>query len=285
MLENLKTFSVQDIAEFTNYDPTTSSDENVTDPVFLVGFPRSGTTLLGQILDSHSSLVLIEEQAMLDLVIDKISNGEGKYPDCLDNLSQDDIKELRGIYFDCAHKYSSPQPGQVIIDKFPLHIVHVALIQKIFPKARYIFAQRHPCDAVLSCFMQSFTPNPAMANFFSLPRAARTYDLVMSLWDYNRDLFCPNSHVIRYEDVIDDFDIEIDQLLSFLGLEWESNVRNYAENARSKGRINTPSYHQVTEKIYTRSRYRWKRYTSELSPVMVTLDPWIDKFGYADENT
>ena len=77
--------------------------------------------------------------------------------------------------------------------------------------------------------------------------------------------------------------MQVHQLLEFLGLDWEDSVRDYAAHAQSKGRINTPSYHQVTEAIYTRARYRWLRYETELKPILKTLAPWISAFGYDEE--
>ncbi len=260
-----------------------AGSEGELDPIFLIGFPRSGTTLLGQILDSHSALIMVEERPMLDGLVAKLENSFGGYPQGLEKLTPKDIIEFRQTYFTETDLECDRQPGQRIVDKFPLHLVHVGLILKIFPRSKFIFALRHPCDAVLSCFMQSFSLNPAMANFLSTERAAKTYDLVMSLWQHYEGLYTTDHHAIRYEDVVDDFDDAIGGLLAFLGLDWQDSVKDYAENARAKGNINTPSYYQVTEAIYTRARYRWLRYEHELQPIMKTLNPWIKTFGYDQE--
>ncbi|MBT4888058.1 MAG: tetratricopeptide repeat protein, partial [Rhodospirillales bacterium] len=116
--------------------------DNEPDPVFLVGFPRSGTTLLGQILDSHSTLVMIEERPMLNELVEKVRSSHGGYPDGIEALSDNDVADLRQHYFDAVDKECNRQPGQIIIDKFPLHLVHVGLILRVFPKARFIFALR-----------------------------------------------------------------------------------------------------------------------------------------------
>ncbi len=254
------------------------------DPVFLLGFPRSGTTLLGQILDSHSSLAMIEERPVLDTVISKVRDDFGGYPYGIDKLSADDITRLRAMYFGLADQEVERSAKQRIVDKFPLHLINVGLIQTLFPASRIVLAVRHPCDVVLSCFMQNFRPNAAMANFFSTARGATAYDAVMDLWVHTTKFSPLDIHSIRYEDVVSDFDQSIHDLLAFLDLPWEEDVRDYAKRARSRGRIDTPSYHQVTEAIYTRARYRWRTYENELAPVMTTLAPWISRFGYDDED-
>ena len=253
------------------------------DPIFLVGFPRSGTTLLGQIMDAHSALCMIEERPLLTPVIECLRRDFGGYPSGLEHLGARDLANLRARYFNAAETESGGLDGRRLVDKFPLHMIHAGLIASIFPNARYVFALRHPCDVVLSCFMQNFRVNAAMANFFSIERAAQTYDAVMSLWRRNVVAFDPARHTVRYEDVVEDFGAQAATLLDFLGLQWEDGIRDYAERARERGRIDTPSYHQVTEQIYTRARGRWRRYADQMAPAMASLDPWIETYGYGDE--
>jgi len=251
--------------------------------VFLVGFPRSGTTLLGQVLDSHSGLVLIEERPMLDRVITHVRNDLGGYPEGIPALDGAAVADLRQRYFDAVDGECQRLSHQRVVDKFPLHLVHAGLVRAIFPKSQFILALRHPCDVVLSCFMQNFRPNPAMANFFSIERGALTYDRIMSLWSLYEQHLRPVTHPIRYENVVTDFDHEIGELLGFLNLEWEDGVRYFAERARSRGKIDTPSYAQVTEDLYTRARYRWRRYEEQMKPVLGDLMPWIKHFDYDSE--
>ncbi|MEQ8666937.1 MAG: sulfotransferase [Rhodospirillales bacterium] len=256
--------------------------DEAQDPVFLVGFPRSGTTLLGQVLDSHSGLVMAEEQPFLDQIVNRLRSAEPPYPEAITRMSADEIAEYRALYFAGVDGAFDRRPGQRIVDKFPLHLVHTGLITALFPGARFILALRHPCDVVLSCFMQSFVPNPAMANFYSIERTAMTYDRVLTLWQAYEEHFDPVRYAIRYEDVVEDFDRAIEALLAFLDLPWEDAVRAFSEHARARGPINTPSYSQVTEKLYTRARYRWLRYREQLAPAMPDLDPWIERLGYAE---
>jgi len=255
-------------------------DQAVSEPVFLVGFPRSGTTLLDQILSSHPSLQVIEEQPMIENLTRKLVNTQTGYVVRLGDLGSTEILELRQHYFNDAASYLENGNNTAFIDKFPLNIVHLGLIIRLFPTSRIILALRHPCDVCLSCFMQSFSPNMAMANFYNLEDSARLYAEVMGLWQHYEKLLPMNYQVVRYEDMVDDFEGETRRLLEFLGLKWDPGVLEYHSNARSRGHINTPSYDQVTEKIYSHARYRWKRWENQLRPAMNILSPFIEYFGY-----
>jgi len=172
--------------------------------------------------------------------------------------------------------------GRLVVDKLPLNIVEAGLIHRLFPQARFILAVRHPCDVCLNCFMQSFRINHAMANFLTLEDAALPYDKVMALWAQYRAVLPLEARQVRYEDLVDDFDGTVGGLLEFLGLGWDDGVRRYAERAGRSKRIDTPSDNQVTEAIYTRARYRWRRYEARLAPIMDRLAPHIAAFGYAE---
>ena len=109
-------------------------------------------------------------------------------------------------YFKKREELVSSKNNSIIVDKLPLNIVYTAELNKIFPKAKFIFALRNPYDAVLSCFMQQFELNPAMKNFLSIKRSAYLYDLVMKLWKIYQKIFSINFHYIKYEDVVTDFE-------------------------------------------------------------------------------
>jgi Flp pilus assembly protein TadD len=249
-------------------------------PVFLIGFPRSGTTLLEQILDSHPGIVAMEEKGAVATMVNAflaISNGQ---PGALAELNDETIAQLRQIYFREAKNHVDIRPDTLLLDKMPLNTVVVPIIWRVFPEARFILAIRHPCDASLSCLMQNFAANEAMANFSSLEKTARTYATVMEAWRKYIDLLPIVYHRIRYEDLISDVEGESRRLLAFLDIAWDGVVLNHTEHARKRGAINTPSYHQVTQPIYQHAKYRWKRYERDLLPVMGILQPFISYFGY-----
>ncbi|NKB21658.1 MAG: tetratricopeptide repeat protein [Alphaproteobacteria bacterium] len=245
-------------------------------PVFLVGFPRSGTTLLDQILDSHPRLQVMEERPALDSAVAEI----GGYPDAIANLSDDDLYSLRSQYFEVVDQYMDRKADTILVDKLPLNIIHTALIAKLFPDARIILAMRHPCDVVLSNFMQMFQLNNAMGNFYSVGQASKLYDRVMGLWLRSAELLPLNVHLSRYEDLVLDVEGSAHSLLEFLDVGWDDAVLDHTAHARQRGKINTPSYSQVTEPIYQRARFRWLRYESQLSAVLDVLEPYAIAFGY-----
>ena len=252
------------------------------DPVFLIGFPRSGTTLLEQMLDSHPDLQALEEKRTVAVIVNTFLQMTGGDENALINLSQVQLNQLRKTYFDEVEKYIERRPGTLLVDKMPLNTARVPVIWRVFPKAKFIFATRHPCDVCLSCFMQHFAVNEGMAGFFTLEDTALVYSKVMSAWQQYRADLPLDYYQIRYEDLIDDVEQETRRLLEFLGVPWHDAVLHHTEHARQRGVIGTPSYHQVTQPIYQRAKYRWQRYSKKFDPVMDTLRPFIEFFGYSD---
>jgi tetratricopeptide (TPR) repeat protein len=266
-------------------------------PVFLVGFPRSGTTLLDQILSSHPGVRVAEEKPAVDAMARHV-RWRGKEPPpaeaglpchaaCLEPLDAAALAELRQVFYAEHDKHhdnqEKPQDRRVFVDKMPLNLLHAALIRRVFPEAKFLLALRHPCDAVLSCFMQNFELNNAMARFLDLEDSARFYDEAFSLWGHYKSVLPLSVHEVRYEDVVADFRPTVAAALDFLGLPWDDAVLAYDKTARERGRINTPSYTQVTEKIYTRASGRWLRYRAQLGPILPVLEPHARRYGYGME--
>jgi Putative Zn-dependent protease, contains TPR repeats len=250
-------------------------------PVVLVGFPRSGTTLLDQILDSHAAIQTLEEKPIVNRLEDDIARMTGNAPDALAALRDDQIAALRQRYFAYVADFIDLQPGALLIDKFPLNLTRIPTILRLFPDARFILALRHPCDCVLSCFMHLFAPNDAMANFYTLADSAALYDRVMRLWQCWAPML--RQHRVHYERLVDDLPGEIKPLLDFLNVEWNERMARPHEHALQRGAINTPSYSQVVQPIYRRAAGRWQRYREQFAPVMPTLQPHIEYFGYGDD--
>ncbi len=246
---------------------------------FIVGFPRSGTTLLDQILDSHPGIQVMEEKEAIKDVVQSIT---GDYPQSLTSLGESDVQKLRELYFKAVDGYITRDPNTILVDKFPLNIRHIPLIARLFPNAKIILAMRHPCDVVLSNFMQNYKINNAMANFFTIEDSAFAYKQVMELWQKSISLLPVNYHSVKYESLVADFNNEVGQLLKFLEVDWDDAVLKYDSHAKKRGAIKTPSYQSVTEPIYQRAKYRWKRYEDQLKPVMNDLEPFIEAFGYQE---
>lgn len=251
-------------------------------PIFLVGFPRSGTTLLEQILDSHPRLQALEEKPIVDAMKKLFLEMAGDNPDALTDLTEADIGKLRQAYWSEVERLVKRQPGTLFVDKMPLNLANAHLIWRVFPQAKFILAIRHPCDCSLSCFMQNFVLNEAMSVFHTLENAVDLYEKVMGLWLRCAATLPLDYHRVRYEDVVEDFEGQARQLLDFLGVGWDAAVLKYDEHAKKRV-IKTPSYHQVTQPIYQHAKYRWKRYAKQFEPVMATLDPFIEYFGYGEK--
>ncbi|HEY8433134.1 MAG TPA: sulfotransferase [Sphingomicrobium sp.] len=246
-------------------------------PAFLVGFPRSGTTLLDTLLMGHSDTVVLEEVHLLGAAEREI----GRVAD-LALASRHSLERAREAYFRELDANVDRDFSGLVVDKLPLNLPGAPFIEAMFPRAPIIFAQRHPCDAVLSGFMQSFVMNDAMASFLTIEGAADLYDAVMSAWRAMREAFPLNVHTVRYERLVSEPEAELRPLTDFLGLDWDEQMLAHTQTAKRRGTIITPSYDQVTEPLNSRSVGRWKKYREQLEPVLPVLLPWAEWLGYED---
>ncbi|MEH6637455.1 MAG: tetratricopeptide repeat protein [Halioglobus sp.] len=254
--------------------------DSADDPVFLVGFPRSGTTLLEQVLTGHPGVVALEEQALVAGIGRQLASDESEYPALLGRLPLSQRRELRAEYLQLARARANWQPGQLLLDKFPLNAIHLPLIHCLFPDAKLLLALRHPCDIALSCFMQDFELNEAMVNFTSLQDTAALYDAVLSICDFSRRQLPLQVHEVRYENLVDNLEGEVRSLLGFLGLEWRDEVLDFVATAANKPRIQTPSYEQVSRPLYHDACLRWQRYRRHLLPLEPLLRAHCERLGY-----
>ena len=245
-------------------------------PAFLVGFPRSGTTLADTFLMGHPRIRVVEEEPMLGAAEDALGGVER-----LPNASPEQLMEARDAYLRLLDQELGGPFDGVVIDKLPLNMTRLPLIHALFPDARIIFAQRHPCDAVLSGFMQGFVINPAMASFLDISDAADLYDCAMDLFYGSRERFPLEAHTLVYEELIDDPASALRPVIDFLRLDWRPELLDHRATAVKRGAINTPSYDQVREKLTVAPVGRWRRYRRQLEPVLKTLMPWAETLGYS----
>jgi tetratricopeptide (TPR) repeat protein len=253
---------------------------DLSGPVFFVGFPRSGTTLMERILQAHPGIVTTEEESPLATVRRQLAR-LGTYPEGLANWTADEIDAAVRLFWTGAEQAVGPLDGRLLVDKLPLNIVDLGLANLLFPRARVLVAVRDPRDVCLSCFMQYFLLNDAMVNFLDLRQTARTYAAVMDLWlHYRASLTLPYLEY-RYEDLVDDFDGVVCRVLDFIGVGWHAEVARYREKSLGQA-ISTPSYRHVTGAVYTRSVGRWRAYRRELAPVLAELAPFATAFDYPE---
>lgn len=260
----------------------TITGSDLRDPIFLIGFPRSGTTLVDQILSAHEGFQVMEELPVIAQVESELVQSGCTSPEDWPQLPASLLKQARHSYWTKVESVYKVKSRHLFVDKMPLATRRIPVIHRLFPNAKILFVQRHPFDVCLSCFMQSFQPNPAMANFFSLETTAQFYASTMDLWLSCIGLLPIDYHVIKYESLIDNLEHETRNLTDFIGIDWSPDMLNYFDHARQRSGLKTPSYDQVTRPIYDTSRYRWQRYAPFLDKVKPVLDPYITAFGYGD---
>ena len=259
--------------------PTDQDADQGADLVFLVGFPRSGTTLLDTVLRGHGDITVIEEGPMAERV--DAAFGQLATPETLAAMSAITAQKLRNLYRDEVESANNGTPTTaLIIDKMPLNLRHAALMHRLFPAAKFIVSLRDPADSVLSCYMQNFAVNTAMASFLSLSQSATLYDQVWRLWRAYEAALPLQSFYLKYEDLVSDMESTVKPLIAFLGLGWDNRIIEYQATARQRTNINTPSYNQVTQSLYTQAMQRWRRYDDKLAPILPLTQKWSKEWDY-----
>jgi Flp pilus assembly protein TadD len=251
-------------------------------PVFIMGFPRSGTTMLEQMLDAVPELKAMDEQPFLQNVIERMRRFDLAYPEQLHLLDAAQCEELRQVYWERVRHVVALAPGQRLVDKNPLNMLRLPLVNRLFPQARIILVLRHPCDVVLSCYMQTFGAPSFNLLCSTLPRLARGYVNAMNGWLTNVAVLKPNVFAFRHEDLLDDFAGTAQRIGDFIGVADTTPMLAFHEHARRKGYIATPSYAQVTEPVNRKGVDRWRRYRQYMEPVLPVLRPIMEHWGYDD---
>ncbi|MHB8448798.1 MAG: tetratricopeptide repeat-containing sulfotransferase family protein, partial [Rudaea sp.] len=271
-----KWVSAEARASWPDY-PGPGADES---PIFIVGFPRSGTTMLEQMLDAHPALQAMDERAFLQDLVERMSDFGFAYPYDLGKLSAAQCEDLRRIYWRLTAQVAPRKEGQRLVDKNPLNMLRLPLINRLFPNAPIILALRHPCDVILSNYMQHFRSNAFAVLCSSLERLARGYVTAMEFWLHHASLLKPVLLQSRYEDLIDDFPGNVKRIGDFLCLDDAQPLARFDQHARDKGFISTPSYTQVIEPPNKNAVDRWRRYHKYFEPVLPVLAPLVRHWGY-----
>ncbi len=261
-----------------------SKSDITNDPIFLVGFPRSGTTLLEHIIAAGGYTVSDERPFIPTLrgALSQIMGNDFRYPDDIVKINSDAGRRLREFYWNLVKKFLDVGPAEIrLLDKMPLNICDLGLIERVFPDARILVVLRDPRDSCLSNFMQNFEPDSAMASFLSLDSTVAAYAGVMGLWlKYRKILSLPFLEV-RYEDLVDDFEETARAVMDFIGAPWSDSIFDFHKFAGKK-QISTPSVRDVAKPIFSRAVGRWRQYEEHLRPVLPVLEPFVSAFGYED---
>lgn len=249
-------------------------------PIFVVGFPRSGTTLLEQMLDAHPGLQSMDENPYFNRLANILRKHDTRILDDLGVLQQYDCDELRKRYHAMVSERITRRWDARLVDKNPLNMQWLPVIHRLFPEAKFILALRHPCDVLLSCYMQNFRSSALMAACSSLERLAHAYVETMSNWLEDVNIFQPSVMVSRYEDLVSDFRGQTRRIAEFLALEDDTPMLSFDQHARGKAYIGTPSYSQVIEPVNRKGLNRWHNYRRHFEPVLPILEPMLKHWDY-----
>lgn len=249
------------------------------EPVFLVGFPRSGTTLLDTFLGGHPEISVLEEKSTVaDMRIDLGTQAQNSI-EALDKVDEAVLTKARATFLNAQKRFGAKG---LVIDKLPMNLVFAGEILRVFPRAKFIFALRDPADSVLSCFMQTFRLNPPMAALDSPLDAAKTYALAQQTWKNIQAECAPAVVTVRYEHLLADKEAALKPVFDFLGIGWDESILDHQSSALERGHIPTPSRTQVVKPLYTSAKGRWKRYAALMPEALEILAPWQKEFGYSD---
>jgi tetratricopeptide (TPR) repeat protein len=254
------------------------------DLALLTSHPRSGTTLLEQVLDSHPQAISADElQIMAELVylpLGRKSPPGDSVPAALDRATPADLREVRAAYRGAMEgALRQPIGDRLLVDKNPELTMLLPLVARVFPDMKIVFALRDPRDVVMSCFMQRLPLNPVSVHYLTLEGTARKYAATMNAWLKIRPMLKNPWIEVRYEDTVTDVERQARSILDFLGLPWNDAVLDFHRRAQRK-HIHSPTYEAVTKPIYQSSVGRWRNYAAQLQPCMHILQPFLSAFGY-----
>jgi tetratricopeptide (TPR) repeat protein len=253
----------------------------------LASFPRSGTTLLEQVLDSHPGLVSSDEREAFgrDIfpAIWRIEQTPLPTAEALDNASLERLSAQRQRYLAYMEAaLNEPIGNRIHLDKNPTLTLLIPGMVRLFPETKLLIALRDPRDVILSCFMQYLPLNTNSVCYLTLERTARRYAHDMGIWRRFRETACSPWIEIRYEDCVTQLEREARRALEFLGLPWDPQVLQYRERLKSKA-VASPTYEAVSQPLYTSAIGRWKNYRKYLEPCLEILQPCVNAFGYQNE--
>lgn len=280
ILNKIKTRKQVFTKEWVQSWTTTPEQTKHKPPVFLFSFARSGTTLLQHILDSHPKIHATEEVPAIPKIIEILEKQVGNIPASLATMPAESGRQFQDFYFKIHKQDRNWQDNGTLVDKYPMLTNEIGVVHRLFPHAKYIFAYRHPCDCILSSYMHFFAPNEAMLHSYRLDSIVNLYCEYMDLWEQYKECLPIDVYNVRYEDIVDTFEPTVQGVLDFLNIDWDDSVLAFDEAVREKGDVRTPSYSQVSEKIYKRAQYRWERYKKYLDPYMDQLTPYVKRLGY-----
>jgi len=246
--------------------------------VFILGFPRSGTTLLEEALAAHPGVVTTgEKDGLADSVLAFM--GSPAHLDRFKNASPNTLEEYRAAYWRRLEEQGIDAKDRILIDKQPYNTMKLPLIARLFPDARIVFAVRDPRDVVLSCFRRRFRMNASNFELLTVEGGARFYDSTMRLADVLRSKLPLSVKQIRHEDLIADLPARLREICDFAAIPWVDTLTAFAQRPRERA-IATPSASQIVRGVNQEGVGQWRNYEHHLRGILPLLDPWAARFGY-----
>ncbi|MDV7341706.1 sulfotransferase [Terasakiella sp. A23] len=242
-------------------------------PHFVLGFPRSGTTLIEQVLSQNEDIQIFEETPVIAKVLSHAF-------DLAKKGKKLDRTTLQQMYFDLYQSEEGWDGTSTLMDRSAPNMLYYPFICQLFPTAKQIILLRHPMDVVFSCFMQDFAPSGLNMEFSDLGRTAKVYNQIMNGIYAKSPQDNPDILLLKYEQIVDDFDLATKALFSFMDLEWHEGLREFWKHSRTKKAIKTASYQQVVEPLYNAAVNRWERYNDKLAPYQNLLASHLKEQGY-----
>ena len=243
-------------------------------PIFILGLPRSGSTLIEQILASHSRVEGTRELPDISLLGRRLTKSKPpgiKYPDAVKHMTDEEKIEYGESYLETSKRYRTDKPR--FIDKMPNNFAHIGFIKTILPNAKIINAKRHPLDSCVSSFKQLFYKGQSWSyDLFEIGEYYLEYERMMDHW---HSLYPGEIYDIQYENIVNNQEDESRALIQYCGLDWEDSCLRFYENKRS---VNTASSEQVRQPIYKGAMYAWKNYESEIGALKDILEPVLAKY-------
>jgi tetratricopeptide (TPR) repeat protein len=248
-------------------------------PIFLLGYLRSGTTLMQEVLACHPSVTVADEVPLLSGTHAALPAGPSRLA-VLDALDRPALTKLRARYRRLAAMRLGPETNtKCLVDKFALNVIDLPVILRLFPEAPILFMVRDPRDACLSSVLQLMPPSPSTVNLLDWEDAVRFHALITATWRRYRDALELHASEVRYEALVDDLEGTIRKMLAPLGLEWSEGMRSFHRNAATRA-ISTPSRSQVTRPLNRASLERWRDYGPEFAQVEAITAPALRDWGY-----
>lgn len=250
--------------------------------VFLLGYPRSGTTLLENVLASLPGVEALEERPTLTAADDALLSGDREAIVAgmahLAGAADEVLLQWRDAYWDKVTDSGITPGAAAFVDMDPLKGTRLPIIARLFPEARVLVMRRDPRDVVWSCFKTQFAMTSGTLDYTTLEDTARHYDALMTLTGHALDRLPVNALDVHYHRLVRDFEATTREICAFIGLEWSDAVLRFDRTARTRG-VATASVSQVRRGLYDGTR-QWEPYARWLEPVLPILQPWIERFGY-----